>query len=626
MGNPETSIIIRTYNEEKHIGNLLSAIQGQEYKDYEVIIVDSGSTDKTLEIVANYPAQVISIESRDFTFGYSLNIGCKEARGRYLVLASAHVLPLDTKWLSNLIAPFRDERIAKVYGRQVGHDVSKFSEIMDFKRIFGMDPVNSAFPLDYVNNANAALRKNLWDKRPFDEYLFGLEDIDWAKHATEHGHLIRYEPTAPVYHIHEEKWPQIFNRYRREAIAAARIGLPHPPQARTSWWRLLQNLILDLIDSFPNWSYDRLYGIVRFRYLQWKGTRQGWFRDKDVDLNRERQELFYSASHKAVVIHHKRNAKLKEVFLPEMKPGDILIKVAYVGVCRTDLEVYEGTLGYYRDGLASYPIVPGHEFSGTISKIGANNKFRERFQAGQRVVGECILSRGENSERKEVGVINQDGAYSHYVVVPGNHIHKLPEQVDLKTAALAEPLAVVLRALRRIDNRLREDSNILIIGAGPIGNLSAQALAARGHQKITVVDRRVSRLKALEEQVGEIATELPNASRFNVSIDATGSKAVLEHILEKSDVDATLLLLGFPYGKIHFDFEDIVGREKNIIGSVGADGEDFEEALQLMPKLNTELLTKVVLPLGQFKKAWEMQDKGEHLKILLEVNDQSSHE
>src|SRR3989344_3446611 len=116
---PETSIVIRTFNEEKHIGNLLRAIGEQKYRDHEVVIVDSGSTDATLDIARQFPTTIVEIESRDFTFGYALNVGCEKARGMHLVFVSAHVLPLDTHWLGNLIAPFTDQQGAMVYGRQV---------------------------------------------------------------------------------------------------------------------------------------------------------------------------------------------------------------------------------------------------------------------------------------------------------------------------------------------------------------------------------------------------------------------------------------------------------------------------------------------------------------------------
>jgi len=260
--------------------------------------------------------------------------------------------------------------------------------------------------------------------------------------VTSRGLLLRYEPNAPVYHIHRETWPQVFNRYRREAIAAVRIGLPHPPQAQLGGWWFLLRISADIFGS-SYWSLARLEEIFRFRYYQWKGSNLGWKQGKDIDFKMQNNNVSQLDENQAVVIKGKSEAKIEVISIPEMKPGDILIKVDYVGVCRTDIEVYEGTLGYYRNGLASHPIVPGHEFSGTIVKIGSNNKFQERFKLGQRVVGECVLSRGKDSERKEVGVINFNGAYSKFIVMPGDAIHGIPDSVDSKTAVLTEPLAVV---------------------------------------------------------------------------------------------------------------------------------------------------------------------------------------
>lgn len=616
---PETSIIIRTFNEEKHLGNLLRTIAEQDYRDYEIIIVDAGSTDRTLEIAAKFPVKIVEIESRDFTFGYALNVGCKEARGKYLVVASAHVLPVDNEWLSHLVAPFSNERTAKVYGRQLGHQTSKFSEQRDFKRIFGTEPIETSVPLDYVNHANAALRRELWEKRHFDEYLFGLEDVEWAKYITGEGYLIQYEPKAAVYHIHGERWGQVFNRYRREAIAASRIGLKQPPQGRTGLGRLLINLSLDFFASFPNWSLSRLEEILRFRYYQWKGSRQGWLYDKNLDLVSKRRELFYPAASQAVVVRDRNRAELEELPLPEMRPGDVLIKVAYVGICRTDLEVYDGTLGYYKDGTARYPIVPGHEFSGTIVKIGANSRFQERMKLGQRVVGECIISKGEGSKRREIGVVNHNGAYSQYVVVPGNLIHKIPEGMDVKTAVLAEPLSVVMRGLGRIESKLTPESKIAVIGAGTIGNFCTQVLSLDGH-KVRVFDRRKERLNLLRGSAEGVSESLNRLGGFDIIIEATGSKDVLEQVLRESRVDGMILLLGFPYGEINFNFEDLVAREKNIIGSVGAGWDDFVKALKLLPKMNTAPFTETVLPLEDFKKAWKLLRSSKYIKIILRPN------
>ena len=614
---PETSIVIRTFNEEKHVGDLLDALKKQDYGDFEVILVDSGSSDRTLEIAKSHNVKIVQIESRDFTFGYSLNIGCKASKGKYLVFASAHVLPTDERWLSNLITPFREnEKIAMVYGRQVGFSGSKFSEKMDFRRLFSKRETNSRMPLYYANNANSAIRKDLWEKRKFDEDLFGLEDIEWARAMTEKGYLVHYEPKAVIHHIHEETWPQVYNRYRREAIAAVRIGLKKPPQAKLGIGWGIWYTFLDLVYSFPRYSLSRIEEILRFRYYQTKASRVGWHQGKGIDLERERSNLFYPMENKAVVIKGQHKAKFEKMPLPKMRPGDILIQVEYVGVCRTDIEVYEGTLGYYRDGHAKYPIVPGHEFSGTIVRIGSNNKFQERFRIGQKVVGECILVRGEISERKEVGVINHNGAYSNYILIPGNAVRKIPEGLDLKTAVLAEPLAVVLRALRRIETRLKEKSKIAVIGAGQIGNLSAQTLALRGHS-VKVFDLDEGRRRMLKGPNIETGGTISHLEAFDVVIEATGSKEALESVLRQSRVDGTLLLLGFPYGDIAYNFEDFVGKEQVIIGSVGAEGDDFEDALALLPKLNMTAFTKVVMPLEEFTEAWNVHRTFRNLKILL---------
>lgn len=615
---PETSIVIRTFNEERDLGNLLAAIKKQNYKDYEIVLVDSGSSDKTLEIARNHKVKIVEINSYDFTFGYSLNVGCDAARGKFLVFASAHVLPVDNNWLKNLIAPFKkDNTVAMVYGRQTGFSGSKFSEKIDFKRLFKNSEVNSNVPLNYANNANSAVRKDLWKKEPFDEYLFGLEDIDWARKMAQKGFTIYYEPKAAIHHIHRETWAQVYNRYRRESIAAVRIGLKEPPQAKLGILWSVWYAFLDLLYSFPNYSKSRVEEILRFRYYQTKASRVGWQQGKDIDFEREKSDIFQPIDNKSVVIKGQGKASHENFTLPEMKPGDILIKVDYVGVCRTDVEVFEGTLGYYRDGHAQYPIVPGHEFCGTIVRIGSNNKFQERFRVGEKVVGECILCRGEIKDRKEVGVINHNGAYSNYIVMPGHAVKKVPENVDPKKAVLTEPLAVVLRALRRIESRLEEGAKVAVIGAGQIGNLCAQVLTNDGYE-VTLIDLDKNRLAFAKEKVNEIDTKIRNLENYDIVVEATGSKAALEDVLKQSRVDGTILLLGFPYGDMAYNFEDFVGKEQVIIGSVGAEGPDFERALELLPSLHMDPFTEVVMPLEKFDEAWDTHRSFKHLKILLE--------
>lgn len=412
---PETSVVIRTFNEEKHSGNLLAALAEQTYRDYEVIIVDSGSSDKTLEIARAFPTTIIEIPSRDFTFGYSLNVGCKAARGQYLVFVSAHILPVSHDWLGNLIAGFTDKKVAMVYGRQVGAATSKFSEKRDFIRLFGESPENTKVPSPYANNANAAVRRDAWERHPFDEYLFGLEDIDFARKCEAEGLLVRYAPSAAIYHIHAERWPQVFNRYRREAIAAVRIGLTAPPQAGLSRGWFAARLAGDLLATFPHYGLARLKEIFRFRYYQWKGSRVGFAQGKPLKLQTERNTIFSPVTARALMVRD-AGAAVEPVELPALKPSEILVNVDYVLVSPHDAES---------------PTTAGRLFSGTIERIGASNRFQERHVLGQRVIG----------------LSPAGGAYASHVIISGSAICPVPDAVAMQAAPLVGHGHVDIRSI-----------------------------------------------------------------------------------------------------------------------------------------------------------------------------------
>lgn len=182
----DSSIVIRTYNEEKHIGRLLLGILKQTAQNTEIIVVDSGSTDATRSIASRYPVTLLSIDPDEFTFGRSLNVGCSEAHADLIVLASAHVYPVYVDWLECLLEPFEDERVWLTYGSQRGGEATRFSEHQQFLKLFPYAANwNQTHPL--CNNANAAIRREAWVRQPYDETLPGLEDIAWAKWLLERG-------------------------------------------------------------------------------------------------------------------------------------------------------------------------------------------------------------------------------------------------------------------------------------------------------------------------------------------------------------------------------------------------------------------------------------------------------
>jgi glycosyltransferase involved in cell wall biosynthesis len=213
------SIVIRAFNEGKNIGRLLRGISAQSVQDREVIIVDSGSTDGTLGVAGQYPVKVLHLSKDDFSFGRSLNMGCAAATGELIVLASAHVFPIYSDWLEELLEPFSDPRLALSYGKQRGTDRTQYAEHQVFAKWFP-DISNPDQSHPFCNNANAAIRRSVWEKLPYDETLTGLEDIDWAQRASRMGYRIAYRAAAEVAHLHDETPMRTYNRYLREAIAS----------------------------------------------------------------------------------------------------------------------------------------------------------------------------------------------------------------------------------------------------------------------------------------------------------------------------------------------------------------------------------------------------------------------
>lgn len=280
--SPKVSVVIRCHNEAKHIGHLLELIGRQSEQSVEVVVVDSGSTDATLGIVGSFAARIVHITPDEFTFGRSLNRGCAAATGEILLFASAHVYPCDDEWLARLIAPFSDERVALTYGRQVGHETSRFSECQLFERQF---PAISNYDqkLPFCNNANAAVRRSLWAQHPYDESLTGLEDLAWARWALSQGLKIAYVAEAAIVHIHDETAARIKRRYEREAIALRRI-VPDSHMYAVEFVQYLARQVWgDLRALFrQRKSIVLVPEILMFRTMQYWGTFRGMNARSDV--------------------------------------------------------------------------------------------------------------------------------------------------------------------------------------------------------------------------------------------------------------------------------------------------------------------------------------------------------
>ena len=289
---PACSIVIRAYNEEKHIGRLLEGISKQTVQDVQVILVDSGSTDGTRDIASRYPVEIVSIKPEEFSFGRSLNRGIAHCKAEILVFASAHVYPVYPDWLEQFIKRFEDQNLAACYGKQRGAESSKFSELELFKHWY-LDTSEDRQTHPFCNNANIAVRKSLWEQHPYDERIPALEDLAWAKWAFEKGHHIAYAAEAEVIHVHQETWKGVKNRYYREGIAFKQIY----PNAKFSFFDLGRLLIINSISDAKaafqsGFNFRKLGSILRFRWAQFSGTYLG-YRKSSIPLTSQLKQAFY---------------------------------------------------------------------------------------------------------------------------------------------------------------------------------------------------------------------------------------------------------------------------------------------------------------------------------------------
>lgn len=290
--SPKLSVIIRTWNEARHLPGVLNRLARQRERRFEVIVVDSGSTDSTVEVAKLAGARIVHISKADFTFGRSLNKGCEAARGEILVFISGHCYPIDRNFLGNVLEAFANDDIGLVYGKQRGGPKTKFSEHRHLAKTF---PARSAIPQQgfFCNNANCAVRKSLWKERHFDESLTGLEDLDWAKWlVTSRGKRAAYCAEAGVYHLHDEQWSQVFRRYEREAIALKTI-LPDMKFSFLDFVSLFgHSAVLDLKAASARGVLRKKFAeIVSFRLMQFYGTYKGAHYHRRI--SQEMKEKFF---------------------------------------------------------------------------------------------------------------------------------------------------------------------------------------------------------------------------------------------------------------------------------------------------------------------------------------------
>jgi rhamnosyltransferase len=231
------SVIVRTRDEAAGVGRCLELVRSQQMDGatVELIVVDSGSRDETVEIARKYGATVLTTEPEPFSFGGALNAGAASAHGSVLVALSAHAFPLDSGWLSRLVAPFSDPAVACVSADRYLPDGTPLrGAVRQDLALLRSEPEWG------YSNAAGAFRASLWRERPFRVDLPGAEDREWSLHWIQQGYVCVVDPALLVDHDHtHDPVPAIYRRARREAEGFA-MFLAQPPygirELAGEWW------------------------------------------------------------------------------------------------------------------------------------------------------------------------------------------------------------------------------------------------------------------------------------------------------------------------------------------------------------------------------------------------------
>jgi 2-desacetyl-2-hydroxyethyl bacteriochlorophyllide A dehydrogenase len=337
----------------------------------------------------------------------------------------------------------------------------------------------------------------------------------------------------------------------------------------------------------------------------------------------------------AAVLTAPKRFEVAEVPMPAVGPDDVLVRVARTGICGTDLHMFNGH--YAADRL---PIVPGHEFCGTIAACGGNVR---QPALGTRVVvdinigcGTCFWCRRNEilncAEVTQVG-IGRDGAFAEYVAVPARLAIPVEGAIDDAVLALVEPVACVVRAARK--SKATFGQSVVIFGAGPIGNLHVQMMRLVGAAPIIVADLSAERCRMALDAGADAAVSDPATLKETVLamtggrgadlvIESVGNRKLYEQAFDLTRRGGHVAFFGItpPGETVPVNILKTVLEEASLKGSVAGMGEDMHDALTLLShgRFRTGDFTRATYPLERIQEAFEtLGDRPQDLKTQIVI-------
>jgi rhamnosyltransferase len=217
------SIVIPVRNEAQNLGRCLDGIRSQAIaEEVEIVVVDSGSTDGSVEIARSWGARVHEIPPHEFNHGGSRNLGASLSRGELLAFITGDAYPVDDRWLERLTRSLREEPdVAGVYGAQLPHAGARPPECYFLNFLYGTSPRRQhargheelSMDTTLFSNVNAAMHRHIWERFPFAGDIVMSEDQEWSRRVLLAGYTIAYEPDAAVRHSHNYTLVGAFRRF-----------------------------------------------------------------------------------------------------------------------------------------------------------------------------------------------------------------------------------------------------------------------------------------------------------------------------------------------------------------------------------------------------------------------------
>jgi glycosyltransferase involved in cell wall biosynthesis len=292
MSIPLVSIIMRAFNEGWALRETLPALAAQHYRDWELIVIDSGSTDGSIDLLRQAkPHQLVQIQPREYNPSRVMNHGMQLARSNYGIFLNADATPQSKGWLGPLVAALQDPQTAAVFGRQVPRADCHAVFAHDYERCFGQDRASAHWE-HFFSMVSSGLRKDIWAKRGFLEKMQYSEDDEYTRWCRAHGYRVVYCPDSVVMHSHNYTPQQVYKRSFGEARALAAVWTRRANEinfARTVLFGWLNDLRRDFLFCARS---GRLAELPHAAHVRWKqrcaklaGFRAGWafYRRREVE-------------------------------------------------------------------------------------------------------------------------------------------------------------------------------------------------------------------------------------------------------------------------------------------------------------------------------------------------------